>query len=97
MQDLSLGMEEAPELLENTLIKSVTQRLKADLPFGTFMSGGVDSILISAIASGKQPGIKTFTLAYENYAEEINETEQAKATANMYPRDRIIKVVKLPK
>lgn len=94
-QDLSLGIEEATELLENALIKSVARRLQADVSIGTFMSGGVDSTLISAMASRKQSGIKAFTLAYEEYAEEMNETEQAKATAAMHPMTHIIKTVKM--
>jgi asparagine synthase (glutamine-hydrolysing) len=94
-QDLSMERGEAEELLENALTKSVERRLQADVPVGTFMSGGIDSTLISAIASRKQSGIKAFTLAYENYADEMSETEQAKATAAMHPMTHIIKTVKL--
>jgi asparagine synthase (glutamine-hydrolysing) len=92
-QDPSMTEKEAEEQLESMLIKSVTRRLQADVPVGTFMSGGVDSTLISAIASRNQSGIKAFTLAYEEDAAEMDETEQARATAAMHPMDHIIQTV----
>jgi asparagine synthase (glutamine-hydrolysing) len=86
--DMSEG--EAINLLEEQLIASVKRRLVADVPVGTFMSGGIDSTTISAIASELHPGIKAFTLAYESSAPELNEVQQAMATALMHPMEHVV-------
>ena len=53
---------EAGRLLE----RSIRGRLLADVPLGVFLSGGVDSTVIAAIAAqqSSQP-LKTFTVGYE--------------------------------
>lgn len=93
-QETSMTENDAVELLHTSLYKSVKYRLIADVPVGTFMSGGIDSTTVSAIASKIHPGIKAFTLAFETEMDEFNELEQAKATAAMHPMDHIIRVVK---
>ena len=50
--------------VENLLTKSVTKCLDADVPVGVFLSGGVDSSLISAIAKKVDKKIKSFSLGY---------------------------------
>jgi len=92
--DYSKTEEEWCEALEHTLRLAVKRRLIADVPVGTFMSGGIDSTTISAIAAQEHPGIKAFTLAYEREANEFDEIPQAKATAKMYPLRHIIKQVR---
>ena len=93
-QDMTMTEPEAVELLENHLQASVTRRLVADVQVGTFMSGGIDSTTISAIASEQHPGIKAFTLAFEQYASELDELSQAQATAAMHPMEHIVEKVK---
>jgi asparagine synthase (glutamine-hydrolysing) len=52
---------EAGRLLE----RSIRGRLLADVPLGVFLSGGVDSTLIAAIAARESSGpLKTFTVGY---------------------------------
>ena len=80
--------------LDELLHKSIERRLISDVPVGTFMSGGIDSTTISAIASQKHPGIKAFTLAYEDTVPEMDELSQAKSTACMWPITHIWKKVK---
>jgi asparagine synthase (glutamine-hydrolysing) len=94
-QDPNMTEAQAADLLEQTLTKSVQRRLVADVPVGTFMSGGVDSTLISALAAKSHPGIQAFTLGYEDYAEEFNEIEQAKATAALYPLQHTIETISM--
>ena len=48
--------------LEQLLDASIEARLIADVPIGVFLSGGVDSSLITALAARHAPGIKTFTV-----------------------------------
>ena len=59
------------EQLEDLLSDSVRLRLISDAPLGTFLSGGVDSSLISAIASrhlGKR-GLRTFSVTFTGQAQ----------------------------
>ncbi|WP_321470624.1 asparagine synthase (glutamine-hydrolyzing) [Halarcobacter sp.] len=90
IQNLSMTENEAVELLENELKKSIEYRLLADVDVGTFMSGGIDSTTISAIASEIHPNIKAFTLAFDKSISKYDELEEAKATANMHNMTHII-------
>jgi asparagine synthase (glutamine-hydrolysing) len=59
---------------------AVRSRLIADVPLGVFLSGGVDSTLIAAIAARESSApIKTFTVGYD--VGEVSETAEARATA----------------
>lgn len=89
-QERDMTEIEAVELLEKELVASVKRRLLADVPVGTFMSGGIDSTTISAIASGIHPGIKAFTLGYHKGIPELDEVKQAVATAALHPMEHII-------
>jgi len=62
-----LSYEEAKEKLHELLKDAVKIRLQADVPFGSFLSGGIDSALISSIAAkvSKEP-IKTFSIGFED-------------------------------
>jgi asparagine synthase (glutamine-hydrolysing) len=62
-------------LLEN----SVRGHLIADVPVGVFLSSGIDSTALAAIASGVQKGIHTFTVAFPDA--EYSEAEIARRTA----------------
>ncbi|MBI2822484.1 MAG: asparagine synthase (glutamine-hydrolyzing) [Acidobacteria bacterium] len=52
---------EAAELLQT----AVRRRLIADVPVGAFLSGGLDSSLIVALASEQCRGLKTFSVGYQ--------------------------------
>ncbi len=91
-QDLSMDQRTARNLLDEALHKSVERRLVSDVPVGTFMSGGVDSTTISAIASQKHPGIKAFTLAFKD-SSDLDELTQAKATSSMHSMQHLIKLI----
>ncbi|MGH6980453.1 MAG: asparagine synthase (glutamine-hydrolyzing) [Stellaceae bacterium] len=68
------------EMLEHLMLRSVKNEMVSDVPLGAFLSGGVDSTLVTALmqASSNRP-IKTFTIGFN--AEGFNEARHAAAVA----------------
>ncbi|MCU1285426.1 MAG: asnB [Acidobacteriales bacterium] len=62
------NQDEWLERIEELLEMAVQRRLVADVPIGLLLSGGVDSSLITAIASKLCPGLQTFSVASEDPA-----------------------------
>jgi asparagine synthase (glutamine-hydrolysing) len=78
----TLSLKEATEEVDSLLIKSVQNRLlSSDLEVGAFLSGGIDSNLIVAIASSIKPDIKTFTVKFNGSKDE---SPYARLTATRY-------------
>ncbi len=72
---------EAKAELKRQLEKSVEYRLMADVPFGTFLSGGIDSSLVTAAAQAvSSKPINTFSIGFTDAG--FNEAEHAKKVAN---------------
>jgi len=77
----SFNENELKEQLEFELKKAIKYRLIADVPLGTYLSGGVDSSLITAItALAKKDRVNTYTIGFE----ELNEFEYAQKIAEVY-------------
>src|SRR5229473_849113 len=53
---------EAAERLGTLLLASVQRRVVADVPVGVFLSGGIDSSLITALAKEAAPDLTAFTV-----------------------------------
>lgn len=73
--------KEAIVKLSDLLMSSVQYQIKSDVPFGVFLSGGIDSSLVTANAvnlSGVQ--VNTFSIGFEE--NRFNESVYAKAVAN---------------
>jgi asparagine synthase (glutamine-hydrolysing) len=61
--DTSSTVETRDHIL-SLLRTAVTRRLIADVPVGAFLSGGLDSSIIVALASEESRGIHTFSIGY---------------------------------
>lgn len=48
--------------VRRTLTRAVEKRLRSDVPLGVFLSGGLDSSVVAAIASQYRPGLKSFSV-----------------------------------
>lgn len=76
----------AKNQLNDLLSSSIEYRLKSDVLFGTFLSGGIDSSAVSAIAqSVSDQKIKTFSIGFNN--PKFNEAGFARQVANHIKSD----------
>ncbi len=81
-KDKIYDFDYAKSELDNILHKSVKDRLlSSDLEVGAFLSGGIDSSLIVAVASQYVNKLKTFTVKFEGT---FDESHLARLTANKY-------------
>lgn len=61
---------EAADTLRHLLDGAVADQLEADVPVGAFLSGGVDSSTVVALAAARHPAIHTFSMRVGTTADE---------------------------
>jgi asparagine synthase (glutamine-hydrolysing) len=78
---IKISYREAVEETERLIRSSINYRLLSDLEVGSFLSGGIDSSLVSSIMQqSTNQQIKTFTIGFEE--KNYNEAGFAKEVAN---------------
>jgi asparagine synthase (glutamine-hydrolysing) len=73
-----------------TLMDDATRlRLISDVPLGSFLSGGIDSSVVVALASRHQKGLKTFSIGYKDNPF-FDETHYANLVAKKFGTDHTV-------
>jgi asparagine synthase (glutamine-hydrolysing) len=82
------SLKEATDEIEKHLIRSVRGQLLADVPVGAFLSGGVDSSLLTALmqrAGGSK--VKTFSIGFSDVRAGLDESKHARTVARYLGTD----------
>jgi len=78
-----ISYREACMKLADMLERSVKYRLISDVPLGVFLSGGLDSSIITALASKHVDKLNTFSIGYKD-EQYFDETHYAEKVAKKY-------------
>ncbi|MDP3996381.1 MAG: asparagine synthase (glutamine-hydrolyzing) [bacterium] len=75
---LDITYEDAKEEIKKLFTEAVRKRMVADVEIGSFLSGGVDSTMVTAYAQKFSPlPIKTFSLGYGSHRNELPYAKEA--------------------
>ena len=75
-----LDYEAQKKKLEELLEGAVQKRLVADVPLGSFLSGGIDSSVVAALAKRHKEDLHTFSIGFKD-EKFFDETEYARSVA----------------
>lgn len=80
------------DLLDERLRESVQAHLVSDVPFGAFLSGGMDSsAVIAYMTKILDKPVKTFTIGFDE--PDFDETSYAQQASNYYHTDHYVEIV----
>jgi asparagine synthase (glutamine-hydrolysing) len=82
------GDEELAEQLAERFTDAVERQMMSDVPYGAFLSGGVDSAaVVAAMASRSENPPNTFTIGFPGHGEVLDERELAAESARLIGTD----------
>ena len=81
--------EKAKAQLKEKLEAAVVKRLVSDVPLGTFLSGGIDSSIITALASRHVDKLNTFSIGFRDEPH-FDETRYARMVAEKYKTNHTV-------
>jgi asparagine synthase (glutamine-hydrolysing) len=84
-----LSYEQAKEELVRKMDDAVRLRLISDVPLGSFLSGGIDSSVVVALASRHTDKLKTFSIGYKDHPY-FDETSYANLVAKKYNTEHTV-------
>lgn len=83
---------EAKKILREKVEFAVVSQLEADVPIGTFLSGGVDSSIVSALAAKHKEDLHTFSVSFGDQAA-YDESEYAlKVAKHIHSEHHVIRL-----
>ncbi len=85
--EVKATVEEYREELDRLFTQAVNRQLMSDVELGSYLSGGIDSGAITAIASKSYPHMKTFTCGFDLHSAsgiELSYDERARAERMSY-------------
>jgi asparagine synthase (glutamine-hydrolysing) len=85
----TLSYTDAQQTFKKLLEESVQKRLVADVPLGAFLSGGVDSSVITGLAKKHKPDLHTFSIGFTD-EKFFDETKYAKLVSNHFKTEHTI-------
>lgn len=77
--------------IQDVMYDSVNVHMRSDVPVGSFLSGGIDSTIIVAMAKKFNPNIKTFSVGFGR--EGFSEVDVAKETADKLDVENISYII----
>ncbi len=88
-ENKTISYDNAKEKLKELLDASVQRRLISDVPLGAFLSGGIDSSVITALASKHKPDLHTFSIGFKD-EKFFDETHYAKLVADHFKTEHTV-------
>jgi asparagine synthase (glutamine-hydrolysing) len=85
----SISYEDACSTLEVLMKDSIRKRLISDVPLGAFLSGGIDSSVVVALASHQTKHLNTFSIGYADNPF-FDETYYANLVAKRYQTNHTV-------
>ncbi|HRK54371.1 MAG TPA: asparagine synthase (glutamine-hydrolyzing) [Cyclobacteriaceae bacterium] len=84
-----ISYEQARTKFQDLLEASVQRRLIADVPLGSFLSGGLDSSVVAGLASKHQPDLHTFSIGFKDEPF-FDETDYARLVAKHFNTEHTV-------
>jgi asparagine synthase (glutamine-hydrolysing) len=78
-----ISYTQAKDKVKDLLEASVKRRLVADVPLGSFLSGGIDSSIVTGLASKHKPDLHTFSIGFKD-EKFFDETKYARLVAKHF-------------
>ncbi|ALD21559.1 asparagine synthase (glutamine-hydrolyzing) [Hymenobacter sp. DG25A] len=84
-----LTYDQQQQKLVDLMDESVARRLVADVPLGSFLSGGIDSSVVTALAARHTPHLNTFSIGFKDEPF-FDETKYANLVAKMHKTNHTV-------
>ena len=96
--DESMTFEEAKEETKRLFVQAVERQMVADVPVGSYLSGGMDSGSIVSIAKGVEENLTTFTCGFDmssvtGYEANYDERRDAELMASIFETEHYEQVI----
>lgn len=88
-KDTSLSYEAAQQKFADLLEAAVQRRLVADVPLGSFLSGGIDSSVVTGLAARHTKGLHTFSIGFRD-EKFFDETHYARLVAKHFNTEHTV-------